>query len=230
MAKARGAHDVEAALARLKRLGSKAFRDQMAARFGIVTKDETYGVSMAHVQELGKEIGRDHDLASALWTSGVYEGRMLAIHVEDPTRVTAAQMDRWARDFDNWATCDTACFKLFDRLPHAWAKVPAWAKRREEFVKRAGFALLASLALHDKKADDARFLQLLPLIEMASDDDRNFVKKGVNWALRAIGTRNAKLKSAASAVAEDLASSDVASARWIGKDALKALSKKTRER
>ena len=230
MAKARGASDVETTLARLKRLGSKAFREQMPARFGIVTKDETYGVSMAHVQKLAKELGRDHDFAAALWASGVYEARMLAVFVEEPARVTAAQMDRWARDFDNWAVCDTACFKLFDRTPHAWAKGAAWARRREEFVKRAAFALLASLALHDKKADNARFLDLLPLIETAADDDRNFVKKGVNWALRAIGGRNAELKSAAAAVAEDLAGSDVASARWIGKDALKALSKKTRKR
>jgi len=225
-----GARDVEAVLTRLKRLGSKPFRDQMAARYGIVTKDETFGVSMAHVQKLAKELGHDHDFAAALWATRCYEARMTAIYVEEPARVTAAQMDRWARDFDNWAVCDTACFKLFDRTAHAWSKVPAWAKRREEFVKRAGFALLASLALHDKKADDARFLHLLPLIETASGDDRNFVKKGVNWALRAIGGRNANLKSAAAAVAEDLASSDVASARWIGKDALKALSKKTRGR
>jgi 3-methyladenine DNA glycosylase AlkD len=216
----------ESALVRLKRLGSKPVRDRMAARYGIVTKDETFGVSMAQVQKLAKDLGHDHDLAAALWATSCYEARMLAIYVEEPARVTAAQMDRWARDFDNWAVCDTACFKLFDRTPHAWTKVATWTTRREEFVKRAAFALLASIALHDKGADDARFVRALDLVEGAATDERNFVKKGVNWALRAIGGRNAKLNTAAAALAGKLAASGVPSARWIGKDALKALSKK----
>jgi 3-methyladenine DNA glycosylase AlkD len=135
-------------------------------------------------------------------------------------------MEQWAREFDNWATCDTACFKLFDQTPHAWPKIGQWAKRREEFVKRAGFALLACVALHDKKAGDAPFLRALALVEEGAGDERNFVKKGVSWALRAIALRNAALARAAGEVAERLAASDEAAARWVGKDALKALAKR----
>ena len=135
-------------------------------------------------------------------------------------------MDRWARDFDNWAVCDTACFHLFDRTPHAFDRSTRWAGRREEFVKRAGFALLASVALHDKKAADEPFLRALPLIERAADDERNFVKKGVSWALRGIGKRNAKLQAAATEVAQRLSTSPHPAARWIGKDALREFAKR----
>ena len=148
---------------------------------------------------------------------------MLTAFVDDPAKVTAAQMDRWARDFDNWAICDTLCFHLFDKTPHAWRKIDQWAARREEFVKRAAFALLASVALHDKRAPDAPFLRALPLVERASTDDRNFVKKGVSWALRLIGRRNPALNTAALGVARRLAASSDAAARWIGKDAVKEL-------
>jgi 3-methyladenine DNA glycosylase AlkD len=134
-------------------------------------------------------------------------------------------MDRWARDFDNWAICDNLCFHLFDKTPHAWQKVKAWAPRREEFVKRAAFALLAALALHDKKTPDEPFLAALPLIERAATDERNFVKKGVSWALRSIGSRNAPLHAAALELAEQLAASENTAARWIGKDAAKDLSR-----
>jgi 3-methyladenine DNA glycosylase AlkD len=210
-------------LSALERRGSKRDRDGMA-RYGIVAP-KAFGVSVATIQQLAKPLGRDHDLAEALWRTGWYEARMMAAFVAEPARVTAAQMDRWARDFDNWAICDTMCFHLFDRTPHAWRKVDQWSGRRDEFVKRAAFALLASLALHDKPTGDEPFLRSLPLIEGAASDDRNFVKKGVSWALRGIGRRNPRLRVAALDVARRLAASDDAAARWIGKDAIRDLTK-----
>jgi 3-methyladenine DNA glycosylase AlkD len=189
-------------------------------RFGI-TADKAYGVSLAHIQAIAKRLGRSHALAEALWKTGWYEARLLASFVDQPDRVTPAQMDRWCRDFDNWGICDTVCFHLFDRTPHAWAKVAAWSDKRQEFEKRAAFALLASIAGHDKTAADAPFLESLRLIERAAPDDRNFVKKGVSWALRRIGSRSRGLNTAAIAVARRLAASDAPAARWIGKDALR---------
>ena len=191
-------------------------------RFGITAK-KAFGVSMANIQVLAKETGRSHELAAALWDTGWYEARMLTSFVDEPARVTPAQMDRWCRDFDNWGICDTVCFHLFDRTPHAWAKVAQWCDKREEFVRRAAFALLACLALHDKQAGDERFVESLPLIERAATDERNFVKKGVSWALRGVGRRNATLNTAAVAVAQRLADSPHAAARWVGKDALREL-------
>jgi 3-methyladenine DNA glycosylase AlkD len=214
------------ALALLERKGSQRNVDGMA-RFGIVVK-KAYGVSVGDTRALAKTIGKDHELAARLWRSGVYEGRLLAVFVEDPTRVTPRQMDAWARGFESWADCDAACFHLFDKTPHAWKKIALWSARKEEFVKRAAFALLASVALHDKKAPNAPFVTALPLIERAANDDRNFVKKGVSWALRAIGHRNPKLRAAAIKTAGRLAKSEVASARWIGKDALRDLLRRRR--
>jgi 3-methyladenine DNA glycosylase AlkD len=157
--------------------------------------------------------------------TGWYEARMMAAFVDDPALVTPAQMDRWAGDFDNWAICDTVCFHLFDKSPYAWRKIRKWSGRRDEFVKRAAFALLASVALHDKAAPADRFLEALPLVERAARDPRNFVKKGVSWALRGIGKRrDPSLKAAAIGVAERLAASEDAAARWVGKDALRDLS------
>jgi 3-methyladenine DNA glycosylase AlkD len=150
---------------------------------------------------------------------------MLVAFVADPAQVTPAQMERWARDFDNWAICDHLTFHLFDRTPHAWRRVDAWAAKDAEFVRRAAFALLAALALHDRDAADAAFLDRLPLIEAAADDPRNFVKKGVNWALRSIGGRNQVLHAAALALSRRLAASASAPARWVGKDAVRDLSR-----
>ena len=181
---------------------------------------------MGAIRKLAKDLGRDHDLALALWDSGWYEARMLACFVDEPERVTPAQMDRWARDFDNWAICDTACFHLFDRTPHAFPKIKQWSRRKDEFVKRAAFALLASVALHQKKLSDEPFLESLPLIETASTDERNFVKKGVLWALRGVGGRNARLHAEAITVAERLAASPDSTPRWIGKTALREMKKK----
>jgi 3-methyladenine DNA glycosylase AlkD len=150
---------------------------------------------------------------------------MLACFLDEPDKVTPAQMDRWCRDFDSWAIVDTVCFHLFDKTPHAWRKVEQWARKREEFVKRAAFALLASLALHDQDADDELFGKCLPLVERAATDDRNFVKKGVSWALRSVGRRNSRLHSAAVALAQRLAASADATARWVGKDVLRDLNR-----
>ena len=192
------------------------------ARYGIFTK-KALGVSVGDVQRIAKPLGRSHDLAAGLWETGWYEARLLASFIDEPERVTPAQMDRWCRDFDNWGICDTVCFQLFDRTPHAWRKVEQWSTRQGEFAKRASFALLASLALHDKATGDAPFLASLRLIEAAATDGRNFVKKGVNWALRAVGRRNQALHAAAVAVARRLAASTEAAPRWVGKDALREL-------
>jgi 3-methyladenine DNA glycosylase AlkD len=214
---------VKDALAWLERRGSKRVRDDMLSRYGI-TAPKAYGVPVGKIQQLGKQLGRDHDLAVALWATGWYEARMLCAFVDQPERVTPAQMDRWARDFDNWGICDTICFHLFDRTPLAWKKVDPWSKRREEFVKRAAFALIAGLALHDKKAEDRAFLRTLPLIERAAEDDRNFVKKGVSWGLRVLGRRNRTLNAAGLETARRLVESDQPAARWIGRQAVKELS------
>ncbi len=218
---AAGDHDVRAALAWLKQKSTQRDRDNLS-RFGI-TANQAFGVSMANIQALAKRLGRSHELAAALWNTGWYEARLLASFVEEPALVTAAQMDRWCRDFDNWAVCDTLCFHLFDRTPHAWAKVAQWSASDREFVKRAAFALLASLAGHDKDSGDQPFLQSLPLIERAAADDRNFVKKALSWALRRIGRRSAALHAAALALSRRLAGSTLPGAQWVGKDALREL-------
>jgi 3-methyladenine DNA glycosylase AlkD len=213
--------EVESALDWLKDHSSDKTREGMA-RYAIPS-DHALGVTVSDIRRLAKRFGRNHELAAGLWKIGCYEARMLTSFVDDPALVTPAQMDRWCRDFDNWAICDTLCFHLFDRTPHAWAKVAQWSGRREEFVKRAAFALLASLGVHDKRAADSAFLESLPLIESAAADDRNFVKKSVNWALRTIGKRNPTLNAAAVLVARRLAESPDAAPRWVGKDALREL-------
>jgi 3-methyladenine DNA glycosylase AlkD len=212
---------VREALVWLERHGTKKNRDGLVG-YGIHAPS-AFGVPVGAVHRLAKQFGTNHDLAVALWKTKRYEARLLASFVDDPVRVTAAQMDRWARDFDNWGICDTVCFKLFDQSPHAWHKVEQWSTRREEFVKRAAFALLASLALHNKGAADPWFLRSLALIARAAPDERNFVKKGVSWALRAVGRRNQQLNAAAVDVARVLSNAPEPAARWIGKGALKEL-------
>ncbi len=192
------------------------------ARYAIPS-DNAYGVAMKDIKALGKRLGRNHALALALFATGVYEARMLASFVGDPSRLTPEEMDRWCKDFDNWGLCDTLSFTLFDRTPHARVKVAEWSKRRGEFEKRTAFALLWSLTKHDKRASNERFLEGLSFIEREASDGRNFVKKAVNMALRAIGKRNRALNTAAVEVARRLADSRDATARWVGKDALKEL-------
>jgi 3-methyladenine DNA glycosylase AlkD len=208
-------------LATLKRKGTRKNREGMA-RYGIVAP-KAFGVSVATQQQIYKRVGKDHRLALALWKSGWLEARMLTPFVDEPAKVTPAQMDRWAKDFDNWAICDALCFHLFDKTPHAWQKINQWSRRREEFVKRAAFALVASVALHDKQAPDAPFLRALRLIEREASDERNFVKKGVSWALRGVGRRNRKLNRNAVALSKRLVASSSPSARWVGRDALREL-------
>lgn len=210
-------------LGELRRRATAKDRDSLA-RYGITAFDPI-GVSVANLRVLAKEIGRDHDLAVALWDAKHYEARMLCAFIDEPARVTPKQMDAWCRDFDNWAVCDTLCFHLFDRTPHAYAKVGKWAASKHEFVRRAGFALLASLAGHDRTTPDEVFVESLALVDAYADDERNFVKKGVSWALRRIGTRSAALKKAATAMAKRLAASDDKTRRWIGRDALRDFAK-----
>ncbi|MBI2680924.1 MAG: DNA alkylation repair protein [Candidatus Solibacter usitatus] len=210
---------VQEALAWLEKKSTARDRANLA-RFGI-NATNALGVSVANIQVLGKRLGRSHELALALWRTGCYEARMLTSFVDEPACVTPAQMDRWCRDFDNWGICDTVCYHLFDRTPHAWSKVVQWSDQPDEFVKRAAFALLASLAGHDKNASDEQFLATLPLIERASSDERNFVKKGVSWALRRIGRRSAALHAASMTLARRLAESPSSAARWVGKDTLR---------
>jgi 3-methyladenine DNA glycosylase AlkD len=209
----------------LSTLRSHANPDNVAgmARFGI-NPHNTLGISIPVLRALAKEIGRDHALAQELWASDIHEARLLACFVDDHKQVTERQMERWARDFDSWDVCDQCCGNLFDRTPFAYAKAAEWSGRREEFVKRAGFVLMASLAVHDKKAGDGTFVAFLPLIEREATDERNFVKKAVNWALRGIGKRNMRLNKAAIQTAKTIQALESKSARWIAADALRELS------
>jgi 3-methyladenine DNA glycosylase AlkD len=210
---------VSAILSDLRRAGSRKNVEGMA-RYGIHPA-RAFGVPSPVLDAMARRLGRDHALAARLWKTGVHEARMLAALVDEPSRVTPAQMERWAKQFDSWALCDTVCGKLFDRTPYAYEKARAWSSRREEYVKRAGFALMAWLAVHDKPAEDDRFVALLPLIEREASDPRNFVRKAVNWALRQIGKRNARLLTSARASARRIARQGTPSARWIAADALR---------
>jgi 3-methyladenine DNA glycosylase AlkD len=181
------------------------------------------GVPIPILRKLAKECGRSHNLAAELWESGVHEARVLATLVDEPARVTPRQMDRWARDLDSWDVCDHACHNLFRHTPFAFAKAAHWARAKREFVRRAGFSLMAGLAVKAKDATDAEFEAFLPLIEEAATDDRNMVKKAVNWALRQIGKRNPRLRVKAIAKAEEIRALDSRAARWIAADALREL-------
>ena len=192
-------------------------------RYGIVAP-KAFGVSMGGMKQIAKGLGRDHALALKLWETGWYEAQIVASLIADPERLTAAEMERWSKDFDNWGIVDTACFCLFDQSPHAWRKVEQWSRKKHEFVRRAGFALLASLALHDKTSADAVYRRQLRLIEEFASDERNFVKKGVSWALHAIGTRSAQLNKDTISLARQLSASSEPAERWVGKDALRKLS------
>jgi len=207
----------------LERKGSRRAVLGMS-RYGIQAK-RAFGVPMSTLLTLRKRLGKDHALSTALWATGWYEARLLAALVGDPERVSRRQMNAWAAGFENWADCDTACFHLFDRTPFAFEKAREWSASPRELVKRGGFVLMACLALHDKAAPDGSFLPFLPLIEKGARDERNFVKKGVSWALRGIGRRNRTLYAASLEVAKRLASSEDAACRWVGKDALRDLAK-----
>lgn len=201
-------------------LHATASADQRAdlARYGI-PQDNALGIAMRDLKAKGKALGRDHALARALWDSGLYEARTLAAFVAEPARMTRAEADAWAAGFDSWAICDTVCFHLFDRLPCAWQLPDRWAPDERLYVRRAAFALIWALALHDKRATDERFSATLPLMRTAAADDRPHVTKAIDMALRAVGRRNAALNRAARELCADLASFDAKPARWIGSHA-----------
>jgi 3-methyladenine DNA glycosylase AlkD len=192
------------------------------ARYGI-NRNGTLGVPMPVLRKLAKEAGRSHALAAELWASGIHEARILATLIDDPARVTGRQMDRWASDLDSWDVCDQACQNLFRYTPSAFAKAAQWARARREFVRRAGFSLMAGLAVKARTASDAQFEVFFPLIAEAAVDDRNMVKKAVNWALRQIGKRNPALCAKAIALAEQIRNRDCRAARWVAADALREL-------
>jgi len=192
------------------------------ARFGI-NPENTYGVSVPDLRKIARGISTDHALAEQLWASGIHEARILASMIDEPEMVTEARMESWVKDFDSWDVCDQCCSNLFDKTKFAYRKAAEWSKREEEFVKRAGFTLMATLAVHDKKAADEEFLKFLPVIKRESTDNRNFVKKAVNWALRQIGKRNLNLNKVAIKAAEEIQQIDSKSARWIAADAIREL-------
>jgi 3-methyladenine DNA glycosylase AlkD len=209
----------------LKQLKSLSNPDAVAgmARFGINPKN-TYGVSIPVLRKMAKQIGKNHPLAQQLWTSSsIHEARILAGMIDVPEKVTETQLERWVKDFDSWDVCDQCCSNLFDKTKFAHKKAIEWSKRREEFVKRAGFVLMATLAVHDKEADNQKFMRFLPVIKREATDERNFVKKAVNWALRQTGKRNSALNKIAIQTAKEIQKIDSKSARWIASDALREL-------
>ncbi|MEO8067244.1 MAG: DNA alkylation repair protein [Flavobacteriales bacterium] len=212
--------DVLAVLDALKKASSPKVRNDMSARYGIITP-KAFGVMMRDMQAIAKSIGRDHDFAQLLWETGWYEARMVACMIDEPEKVTPTRMEAWCKDFDNWAITDTVCFKLWDQVPHALKKVDQWAKRKEEFQKRAAFALLACLALHRNEAPEKYLLDRIALAENAASDERNFVKKSVSWALRSMAGKSTTLRDAVIASTEKLAASTNATERWVGKDVLR---------
>lgn len=198
------------------------------ARFGI-NPAQRLGLSMPAMRRIARTLGHDHALALALWDTGIPDARIVAGMVAEPAKLNSRQMDSWAKDFNSWDVCDQVCGSAFLASPLAWRKVAAWAKRRDEFVRRAAFALLATLAVHDEQSDNARFVAALSLIEAAADDDRNYVKKAVNWALRNIGKRNATLNLAAIEAAQRIQLQGSKPARWIAADALRELTNALRQ-
>lgn len=213
--------DVSRIVSELKRLGTQRNVDGMA-RFGIRAKI-CYGVAKPSLDALAKRIGQSHTLAVQLWETGIHDARILAGMVDVSAEVTASQMENWVREFDNWDTCDGTCCHLFVFAKPAWEKAVAWSTRENEFEKRAGFALVAYLAYRDKTAPNRAFKDYLKVIEREAGDDRNFVRKAVNWALRNIGKRNLALNAAAIATAKRLHKSNLAVTRWIAADALREL-------
>ncbi len=209
------------AVRELKRLGEKRNVEGMA-RFGIRSK-KVFGVSKPKLDELAKRIGKNHEMGIKLWETGIHDARLLGALISEAKKVSASQMEHWVKDFDNWDVCDGTCCHLFAFAEPAWKKAFAWTRRKKEFEKRAGFALLAFLVVHDKNADDGFFVKFLKVIEREARDERNFVRKAVNWALRNIGKRNLRLNKAAISSAERIRRQNTRAARWIAGDALREL-------
>jgi len=208
----------------LDRLQGKAQPEQLKgmAKYGMAV-ERRLGVSVPDMRKLAKEIGKDHKLALDLWRTGIAEARIVAGMVGDPAKLTEEQMEDWVKDIDSWDVCDQVCMNLFEKNQLAWKKIIDWSEREEEFVKRTAFSLIACLAWHDKKASDEKFIELLPVIIREATDERNFVKKAVNWALRNIGKRNLNLNRAAINTAKEIKRLDSKAARWIAADALREL-------
>lgn len=213
--------EYEQILKKLKSMENKKNKEGMA-RFGINTK-RAYGISIYDLKPMAKKMGRNHKLAQKLWASKIHEARMLAAFTDEPDKVTEKQMEKWVKDFDSWDICDQTCAYLFDKTPYAYKKAVEWSKRKEDFVKRAGFVMMAALSVHDKKAKDKEFEKFFPIIVRESTDERNFVKKAVNWALRQIGKRNKALNKKAIKVGKEIKKKDSKAARWIASDALREL-------
>jgi len=212
---------VESVLREMRAKGDAKAVEGMA-KFGI-SKENTLGISIPTLRGFAKRLGKNHSLALALWKSGVHEARILAAMVDDPEKVTKKQMDNWVEEFDSWDVCDQCCGCLFDKTPYAYDKAVEWSVRREEFVKRAGYVLMAELAIYDKEAGDTKFLEFFEAIERGSTDSRNFVKKAVNWAVRQIGKRNLRLNREAQKLAVKISRLDSSSAKWVASDALREL-------
>lgn len=215
----------------LDELASRSRPDQLQAmaRYGLKA-DRRLGVRVPELRKIAKGLGQDHQLAQELWATGIPEARMVASMIDEPEVVTEAQMDRWVQDLDSWDVCDQVCMNLFEKTPLAWKKVRDWSQREEEFVKRAGFALLACLAWHNKDAPDETFVGLIPVICEGASDGRNYVKKAVSWALRNTGKRNPHLHGIALEAAAELQAMDLPSARWIGADAIRDLNSQATQR
>jgi 3-methyladenine DNA glycosylase AlkD len=210
---------------RVAETGESRAKIEGMQRFGI-RPERAIGLNTPQVRTIARSIGRNQVLAEALWETGIHDARILAALVGDPDTITRTTMDKWVRDIASWDVCDACCCNLFDRSPHAWSQIRKWAASRAEFVRRAAFATIAALAVHDKAADDRVFIDALPLIEKYAFDDRNFVKKAVNWALRNIGKRNETLRPEAIACAERVRAQGTSTARWIAADALRELNRK----
>jgi 3-methyladenine DNA glycosylase AlkD len=208
----------------LKKLKDKARPDHLEgmSRYGMVV-ERRLGVSVPDMRKIAKEVGKDHKLALALWKTGMVEAKIVAAMIDEPEKLTEEQMEEWVEDINSWDLCDQVCMNLFEKTPLAWKKILDWSEREEEFVKRAAFALIACLAWHNKEAEDKKFIELFPVIEYGATDERNFVKKAVNWALRNIGKRNVNLNKAAVKVAKEIRRIDSKAARWIASNAIKEL-------
>jgi len=211
----------------LKKLKSLSNPEAVAgmARFGI-NPEKTYGISIPVLRKMAKEIGKNHNLALKLWDSGIHEAKILAAMIDEPNQVTEKQMDMWIKNFDSWDVCDQCCMNLFSKTPYSWEKAKKWTNRKKEFEKRAGFALIACLAWYEKEAPDKKFEQFFPLIKKHASDNRNFVKKAVNWSLRQIGKKNMNLNKIAIKTAKEISKINSKSAKWIASDALRELTDK----
>ncbi len=208
----------------LRRIEAKAKPDQVQgmARYGMVA-ERRLGLSVPDMREIARQLGKNHELALELWKTGIPEARIVAAMIDEPELLTEEQMEEWVKDINSWDVCDQVCMNLFEKTPLAWRKILDWSERKEEFVKRTAFALIACLAWHNKEAEDGKFIKLFPVLKRGATDERNFVKKAVNWALRNTGKRNLNLNRAAIQVAREIQLVDSKAARWIASDAIKEL-------